>query len=149
MRKHLPNGCTAQNKYNHYLFIRQRSPDRGIRHPNCWWTLQSIPVVVANVQWVESCESTTPTDVLLRINIITIYSYDKGPQTEESAILAAGVYSHRRSNVQWVESCESTTPTDALLRINLITIYSYDKGPQTEESAILAAGGLCNLFLSS
>ena len=32
----------------------------------------------------------TPTDVLPRINLITIYSYDKGPQTEESAILTAG-----------------------------------------------------------
>ena len=94
-----------------------------------------------------SCESTSVTDVLLRINFKIICSCDKGPQNEESAILTVGVLCnsfYRRCNIRRVELCESTSPTDALLRINLKIICSCDKDPQTEEYAILIDGGLCN-----
>ena len=97
----------------------------------------------SNIWRVESCESTSLTDVLLRINVKIICSYGDGPQTEESAILDGGElckYSCRRSNIWRVESCESTSLTDVLLRINFKLIYSCDKGPQTEESAILTVG---------
>ena len=95
---------------------------------------------------MESSESTSLTDVLLRINLYVICSYDIGPQTEESAILTVGglCYSScRRSNIRRVESCKNTSLTDLLLRRNFKIICSYDNGPQTEESAILTVGGLC------